>query len=278
MLLQHGLNLRKVAARRQQHAADAHQRLGDECRNRVGAFTLDQLLEVAREPRRVVLLALAFLRAAIVVGRVGVQERRQRHVEHLVKRRQTREPRGGERRAVIALEARDDFLFLRPPDGVVVIPDELDLRVVGIGAGVAEEHAGCRERRHSHELVGQQDSRLMSLAGKEMRKRQLLDLVVGRPRDLVVAVTERGAPQPRHRFDVLLAVVVPDVHASAARQHEGPAAMQRREIRIRMQDAREVERTEVVRHRGRLGHCVLPLCRGRQMIRSTRASRSRRRR
>ncbi len=151
------------------------------------------------------------------------------------------------------------FFFFGRPDGVVVIPDELDLRVVGIGAGVAEEHAGRRERRHSHELVGQQDRRLMALAGKEMRKRQLLDLLVGRPRELVVAVTERRAPQPRHRFDVLLAMVVPDVHAFTARQHEGPAAMQRREIRIRMQDAREVERVEVVRHRSRLSHCVLSL-------------------
>ena len=91
--VEHGLNLREIAARRQQDAADAHQRLGDERGDRVRPFALDQLLEARREPRRVVFLAFARLRAAIVVRRVGVQERRQRHVEQLVKRRQAREPR-----------------------------------------------------------------------------------------------------------------------------------------------------------------------------------------
>ena len=44
--VEHGLDLREIAARRQQHAADAHQRLGDERGDRVRPFALNQLLEV----------------------------------------------------------------------------------------------------------------------------------------------------------------------------------------------------------------------------------------
>jgi hypothetical protein len=40
-----------------------------------------------------------------------------------------------------------------------------------------------------------------------------------------------------HRLDVLLAVIVEDVHAFAARQHERPAAVQRGEIGVGMQHA-----------------------------------------
>ena len=235
--VEHGLDLREVAVRRQQHAADAHQWLRDERRDRVRPFAHDQLLEARREPRRVVVLALAGARAAIVVRRVRVQERRQRHVEQLVKRRQAREPADAERRAVVTLRARDDLLLLRPPERVVVVPDELDLRVVGVRARVAEEHARRCERRHPDELFGEQNAGLVALAREEMRERQLLDLIVRRARELVVAVAERRAPEPGHRFDVLLAVVVPDVDALAAHEHERLAAVQRREIRVRVEHA-----------------------------------------
>ncbi len=81
MLREHGLHLLEVRARRQQHAADAHQGLRDERRNRVGILALDQLLETRRKPRRVILLGLAGLRAAIVVRRIGMQDAGQRQVE-----------------------------------------------------------------------------------------------------------------------------------------------------------------------------------------------------
>ena len=96
-----------------------------------------------------------------------------------------------------------------------------------------------------YELVGEQNAGLVALAREEMRERQLLDLVVRRARELVVAVAERRAPEPGHRFDVLLAAVVPHVHALAAHEDERRAAVQRREIGVRMQHALEIERTEI---------------------------------
>ena len=95
----------------------------------------------------------------------------------------------------------------------------------------------------------------MALAREEMRERQLLDLVVRRARELVVAVAERRAPEPGHRFDVLLAAVVPHVHALAAHEHERRAAVQRREIGVRMEHALEIERTEI--DRGEAAGCAM---------------------
>ena len=46
----------------------------------------------------------------------------------------------GNRDAVIALQPRDDLLLLRPAERIVIVPDELDLRVVGVRARGAEEH------------------------------------------------------------------------------------------------------------------------------------------
>jgi len=47
---------------------------------------------------------------------------------------------GGDGDAVIALHAADDLLLLRPPAGIVVVPDQLDGGVDGFGAGVGEKH------------------------------------------------------------------------------------------------------------------------------------------
>ena len=70
---------------------------------RTRAFAQNQLLKVVREARRVVILALAEQSGAVVVRRVRMQERRQWHIEQLVERRQARQSRRSQRRAVIAL-------------------------------------------------------------------------------------------------------------------------------------------------------------------------------
>src|SRR3546814_3962532 len=96
-----------------------------------------------------VLLALAFLREAIVVRTTGVNDVRDRNVEvglHVGHRGQAG---GGDGDAVIALDAADDLLLLRPAQRVVVVPHHLDRGVVGLGAGVGEEH---RSEEHTSEL------------------------------------------------------------------------------------------------------------------------------
>ncbi len=66
------------------------------------------------------------------------------------------QPTRHDRDAVIAAAARDDLLLLRHAPGVVVVPDQLDLRVVRIRAGVAEEDLRHRNRRAGNEAFGEQ--------------------------------------------------------------------------------------------------------------------------
>src|SRR3546814_5218432 len=86
---------------------------------RVRAFLHDQLVQLARQAVDEVLLALAFLREAIVVRTAGVNDVRDRNVEvglHVGHRGQAG---GGDGDAVIALDAADDLLLLRPAQRVV---------------------------------------------------------------------------------------------------------------------------------------------------------------
>ncbi len=181
--------------------------------------------------------------------------------KRLVERRQPREPRGRERGAVVTPVPRDDLLLPGPADSIVVVPRQLDLRVVGVRPRVAEEHARSRERRHADELVGKQDAGLVTLAREHVRERQLLDLLVRDARQLLVAVPERRAPQAGHGLDVAAPVVVPDVNPFAAHEHERSRAMQRGEIRVGVQDAREIRRVEIDVAHDPSEHDLKRLCR-----------------
>src|SRR3546814_1513005 len=62
----------------------------------------------------------------------------ERQVELLVEQLEAGERAGHQARAVIAAPARDDLLLLRPAEDVVVVPDELDVGLVGVRAREAE--------------------------------------------------------------------------------------------------------------------------------------------
>ena len=51
------------------------------------------------------------------------------------------------------------------------------------------------------------------LPAEEVAERHLAHLLGGDIGELVLAPAERGAPQPRHRLDVILALLVIDAHA-----------------------------------------------------------------
>ena len=53
--------------------------------------------------------------------------------------------------------ATDDFFLLRSPHGVVVVPSQLDLGVVGIAARHSEKHLAGVERHHVLNLLREQD-------------------------------------------------------------------------------------------------------------------------
>jgi hypothetical protein len=177
-------------------------------RDRLRTFLDDQRIEFVGEPRGEFLLALAVLREAVMVRAAGVQEARQAgHVEVAMVAGNAGERSGGDGDAVIGLHAADDLFLLRQAARIVEIPDELDLGVVGLRAGIAEEHLRDRHRRDLLELFGKLDRRIVAPAGEQMRERELAHLRRGSLDQFLVAVAERRAPQPRHALDVALASV-----------------------------------------------------------------------
>ena len=103
--------------------------------------------ELGRAAPGEVQLALARLGVLPIVRAQRVADLRQRQVERLVEQRQAREAAGHQAGAVIAALARDDLLLLGQAAHVVVVPDQLDLGLVGVRAGQAvvdPAHAGRR--------------------------------------------------------------------------------------------------------------------------------------
>ena len=220
VLLQDRLDLVEICGRRQQHAARAHDRLGDEGRDRLRPFLLDQRLQARGHAAGELLLALAGLAEAVVVGAVGMDDVGDRQVEILVDRRQPGHRSGRHRDAVIAADPADDLLLLRPAQRIVHVPHHLDDGVVGLRARVAEEGLGHRHRRHGHQFLGQVDRHFGHLLGEGMVVGQLLHLARRRLDQPLLAVAQRQAPEPREPLKIALALVVIDIDALAAGQHQ----------------------------------------------------------
>ena len=148
VFLQHRLDLLPVAGRRRHDAAGAEDRLADEGGDRVRPLGQDHLLELVGAVLRELLLAHRAVGAAEIIGRLGVQDRRARQVEGVVEEVEAGQRAGHDARAVIAAPARDDLLLLGPAEHVVVVPDQLDVGLVGVGAGQAEiDAATCLSAR-----------------------------------------------------------------------------------------------------------------------------------
>ena len=80
VLVEHVLDRRIVALRRDDDAAGAHHRLGDEGGDRVRALALDQVAQRLHHARQELGLALAVLAEAVVMRAVGVQHAVDRQV------------------------------------------------------------------------------------------------------------------------------------------------------------------------------------------------------
>ncbi len=134
------LNLLEVALGRQEDAAGAHDRLGDEGGDGIGALALDHLLEIADHAVGEGDLVLARLAVTVEMRAGGVEDALDRQIECLMVGGDAGHARGGIGQAVIATQARDDLLLLRPPKKIVVVADELEVGVVGVGPRSAEEY------------------------------------------------------------------------------------------------------------------------------------------
>ena len=144
----------------------------------------------------------------------------QGQVEAAVVGRQAGEAARRDGDAVVAAFARDELLLLGPADGVVVEPDELDDRVIGLGPGIGEEDAIEALRRHLHEALPEIDHARMRLVRKGMVVGQAAHLRGRRGDETGFAEADRDAPKARHALDVLLAGIVVDVDALAALDDE----------------------------------------------------------
>ena len=74
----HGLHLLEIALRRDDRAARSHDRLGEECGDRLGSFRFNEAFERSGHARRELALALAHLVAAEQRGNSAALERRTR--------------------------------------------------------------------------------------------------------------------------------------------------------------------------------------------------------
>ena len=186
-----------------------------------GPSLLDHRLEALGHAGRELLLALARLAEAVVLRALSVCRilaiGRSKSLWFSGRPGQRGRGHGD---AVIAAVAGDDLLLLRPAERVVVEPDHLDDGIVGLRAGVAEEDLGHRHRRDGDQLLRQLDGHVGDLLGEGVVVGQLAHLAVRRLDQPLLAVAQRQAPEPRQALQIGLAVLVIDIDALAAGQHQ----------------------------------------------------------
>jgi hypothetical protein len=180
----------KVVCRRDDDAASPHDRLGDEGGDRFGALALDQLVEFGGHAGGELVLGLALGAEAVEVRARREDHVLDRQVEVGVHRRQAGQGARGDGDAVIGLDAADDLLLFGLPAGVVVVPGELHLHVVGLRAAGAEQHLRGRAGGQLLELLRQLDDVVVRLAGEDVGERQFAHLLGGRVDQFLVGVAE----------------------------------------------------------------------------------------
>ena len=199
VLLEDRLDRLPIAGRRRHDAAGPEHRLADESGDRVGALALDQRLQLAHAMRDEVRLAHREVGPAKVVGRLGVEDAVERQVELLVEELQPGERAGDEPRAVIAAPARDDLLLLGALQDIVVVPDELDVGLVGVGAAEPEIDARHVGRSTLDDHLGERDRGLRAVADIGVVVGELLGLLRDRVGDFLSPVADIDAIEARQR-------------------------------------------------------------------------------
>ncbi len=166
-------------------------------------------------------LGLAEVGAAEVVGRLGVDHLGQRQIELLVEGFEPGQRAGDQARAVVAAPAGDDLLLLRAAEDVVVVPDELDVGLVGVGAAEAEIDLGHALRRAVEDHLRQRDRGLGAVADIGVVVGELAGLGGDRLGDLLAAVADVHAVEAGEGVEQRPAVTVLDIDALAAGDDAG---------------------------------------------------------
>ena len=240
------LDLRPVSRRRDDHAARALDRLADEGGDPLRSDFLDLLRKAARRAKPV------FLRAHVdavfePVRLLDVDDAGDRQSALCMHRLHAAEARRRDRAAVIRVETADDDGALRLTHQVPVAARHAQDRVVRLGARLREEHAVELRRRQLIEELCQLDRRRVRTLEKAVVVRKLAHLPRGGISQLVAAITDVDAPEPRHCVEDLLAFAVVEVHALGARDDARAFGGERPEVSERMQVVAGVEFLPVAR-------------------------------
>ena len=142
---------------------------------------------------------------------------------------------------------RDDLGALRLADRVPVVPGELDGGVVRLRARALEHDARHRHGRDLEQLLGQFDRRLVRAMAVEVIVAELAHLLVGDLGEPLGAEAERGAPQPRHRLDVVATGIVEHPAALAARDDQRAFLLVPAQVGLHVHEAGDVACLDRVR-------------------------------
>ena len=96
--------------------------------------------------------------------------------------------------------------------------------------------------------VGQFDRGIMALAAEEMRERQFFHLRARGFGEFGIAMPQRRAPQAGHAFEIGFAAGVVDPHALPALDDERTAGGERIEVRIGMNERRDIASGKIAGH------------------------------
>ena len=124
--------------------------------------------------------------------------------------------RRGDGGTVVGVLATDDLLLVGLAEQVVIAFHQAQVGIVGLGAGVGEEHMVELRRGDLHQGPGQLHRRLVGALEEVVVKRQFLQLGVNGVADGLLAVTQVAAPQSGHAVEQLVAVGVVDVDVLGA--------------------------------------------------------------
>jgi hypothetical protein len=172
-----------------------------------------------------------------------VQHRALRQIERAVVILEAREAARHHRAAVIAAPPRDDLLLRGPPQHVVVVPDDFQLRFVGVRTRETELHTLHAPGRHGEHALGQPDGRLARIAAERVVVRKIERLRVDRVRDFRPAIADVVAIDAGERVDELAPFAIVDANAMSARDDPRYARFAGRELlqhREWMQEARAI--------------------------------------
>ena len=205
---------REVVGGRDDHAAGALHRLGDEGRHRAGAFLQDRLFQLVGCGH-----AKAHARVggheAVGVGRLDVAEARRARLEHRPEGRQPGGAHGRQRQAMVGAMARDDLDLVGLAERLPVEARGLERALGRLGPAAREEERVDRGVGQAAQALSQLDGLLVGAACVGGVERQRGHLFLGGVGQFAPAVADVDVPQARQAVEVLTPGGVGDARAVA---------------------------------------------------------------